>query len=130
MFTKNIYFKNFKTKTHFKSINKKLKDILNNKNEVINSLSVNYKNSFDKKKFKKKYNNLNFRVIGMGGSVLGSQTIYDFLKKKIKKKFIFINNLQALTKKSDQKNFTNLIVSKSGNTIETIANSNILIKKK
>ncbi len=130
MFTKNIYFKNFKTKTYFKSINKKLKDILNNKNEVINSLSVNYKNSFETRKFKKKYNNLNFRVIGMGGSVLGSQTIYDFLKIKIKKKFIFINNLQALTKKSEQKNFTNLIVSKSGNTIETIANSNILIKKK
>ena len=130
MFTKNISFKNFKTKTHYKSINKKLKDILKNKNEVINSLSANYKNSFDTKKFKKKYNNLNFRVIGMGGSVLGTQTIYDFLKKKIKKKFIFINNLQALTKKSDQKNFTNLIVSKSGNTIETIANSNILIKKK
>ena len=53
MFTKNIYFKNFKTKTYFKSINKKLKDILNNKNEVINSLSVNYKNSFEKRKFKK-----------------------------------------------------------------------------
>ena len=129
MFTKNIFFLNFKHKAPSKSINKKLKHIINNKNEVINSLSLNYKNSFDSKKLKKKYNNLNFRVIGMGGSVLGTQTIYDFLKRKIKKKFVFVDNLQALRKKPDQKNFTNLIVSKSGNTIETIANSNILIKK-
>ena len=129
MFTNNIFFLNFKHKAPLKSINKKLKHIINNKNEVINSLSLNYKNSFDSKKLKKKYNNLNFRVIGMGGSVLGTQTIYDFLKRKIKKKFVFIDNLQALRKKTHQKKFTNLIVSKSGNTIETIANSNILIKK-
>ena len=32
--------------------------------------------------------------------------------------------------KKDNKNYTNFIISKSGNTIETIANSNILIKKK
>ena len=129
MFTKNIFFLNFKHKAPSKSINKKLKHIINNKNEVINSLSLNYKNSFDSKKLKKKYNNLNFRVIGMGGSVLGTQTIYDFLKRKIKKKFVFVDNLQDVRKKSHQKKFTNLIVSKSGNTIETIANSNILIKK-
>ena len=129
MFTNNIFFLNFKHKAPSKSINKKLKHIINNKNEVINSLSLNYKNSFDSKKLKKKYNNLNFRVIGMGGSVLGTQTIYDFLKRKIKKKFVFIDNLQALRKKTHQKKFTNLIVSKSGNTIETIANSNILINK-
>ena len=98
--------------------------------EVINSLSENYKNSFEPEKLKKKYNNSNFRVIGMGGSILGTQAIYDFLKKKIKKKFIFIDNLEASRKKPDHKHYTNLIVSKSGNTIETIANSNILIKKK
>ena len=91
MFTNNIFFLNFKHKAPLKSINKKLKHIINNKNEVINSLSLNYKNSFDSKKLKKKYNNLNFRVIGMGGSVLGTQTIYDFLKKKKKK------NLSLLT---------------------------------
>ena len=130
MFTKNISFQNFKTKTNVKNIKKKLKKILNDENEVINSLSENYKNSFISKKLKKKYSKLNFRVIGMGGSVLGTQSIYEFFKKKIKKKFIFINNLDASRKKPDQKNYTNLIVSKSGNTIETIANLNILIKKK
>ena len=64
----------------------------------------------------------------MGGSTLGTQAIYDFLKHKIKKNFIFIDNLLNKQKK-EKKNFINLIVSKSGNTIETIVNSNILIKK-
>ena len=31
-----------------------------------------------------------FRIIGMGGSSLGAQAIYDFLKKKIKKNFYFL----------------------------------------
>jgi glucose-6-phosphate isomerase len=68
-------------------------------------------------------------VIGMGGSSLGTQTIYDFLKHKIKKKFVFSDNLQVNLNK-DKKKYTNLIVSKSGNTIETIVNANIFIKKK
>ena len=66
----------------------------------------------------------------MGGSSLGAQAIYDFLKNKIKKNFLFIDNLQARKKISKKKNFTNLVISKSGNTIETIANVNILVKKK
>ena len=68
-------------------------------------------------------------MIGIGGSILGSQAIYDFLKKKIKKKFLFVDNL-ASNKNFKKKKMTNLIISKSGNTIETIVNSNILIKKK
>ena len=65
----------------------------------------------------------------MGGSSLGTQAVYDFLKHKIKKNFIFINDLQNKQKKETKKSLTNLVVSKSGNTIETIVNSNILIKK-
>jgi glucose-6-phosphate isomerase len=34
----------------------------------------------------------------MGGSTLGTQAIYNFLEKKIKKKFSFIDNLQSITK--------------------------------
>ena len=66
----------------------------------------------------------------MGGSSLGTQAIYDFLKEKIKKNFIFINNLLPNQKVNKKSRFTNIVVSKSGNTIETIANVNILIKKK
>ena len=65
----------------------------------------------------------------MGGSILGTQAIYDFLKHKIKKKFYFINNLKSFTKKQNTHNFLNLIVSKSGNTTETIVNTNIFVKK-
>ena len=64
----------------------------------------------------------------MGGSSLGTQTIYDFLKHKIRKNFVFSDNIQSTLIK-DKKKYTNLIVSKSGNTIETIVNTNILIKK-
>ena len=35
----------------------------------------------------------------MGGSALGTQAVYDFLKHKIKKKFIFINDLQNKQRK-------------------------------
>ena len=40
-------------------------------------------------------------MIGMGGSILGSEAIYSFLKDKIKKKFYFINNLQSLKNSSN-----------------------------
>ena len=38
----------------------------------------------------------------MGGSTLGAQAIYDFLKKKIKKNFIFVDNLNAFKNKKDK----------------------------
>ena len=40
----------------------------------------------------------------MGGSTLGAQAIYDFLKKKIKKNFIFVDNLNAFKNKKAKKN--------------------------
>ena len=54
----------------------------------------------------------------------------DFLGDKVKKNFIFTNNLNINQKFfNNKKNILNLIISKSGNTLETIANVNILIKK-
>ena len=66
----------------------------------------------------------------MGGSILGTRAIYDFLKKKIKNKFHFIDNLSINNVPSKKNSFLNIIVSKSGNTLETLSNANILIKKK
>ena len=131
MLTSSISFVNFKKKIKYTKVKKNLKLIIDkkNQNQVIKSLSKNYKYSFKKKKLDKYRKFSNFRVIGMGGSILGTQSIYEFLKNRIKKKFLFIDNLQNY-KKKEKKRFTNLIVSKSGNTIETIVNSNILIKKK
>jgi len=129
MLTKNISFKNFKVKGYTKKVKKILDDILVKKNSVLDSLSSNYKNSYNKKtilKFKK-YNNIN--VVGMGGSILGTESIYYFLKSKIKKNFFFYNNLQSKIDPSHKRNkYLNIIVSKSGNTLETISNSNIIIK--
>ena len=130
MLTKGINFKNFTVKTNYKNLSKNLNSIIKKNNEVLNSLGKNYIYNYDKKKIKKFKKNSNFRIIGMGGSSLGAQAIYDFLKHKIKKNFEFINNLQSYYKFNNKKNFTNLIISKSGNTIETIVNSNILIKRK
>ena len=129
MLTKSVKFTNFKIKTNSLLIKKKLISLLKSKNEILNSLSQNYKDNFTKKILLKYKKNTDYRVIGMGGSSLGTQTIYDFLKHKIKKKFVFSDNLQVNLIK-DKKKYTNLIVSKSGNTIETIVNANIFIKKK
>ena len=130
MFTQNISFKNFLIKKKKLVIKKNLNQILNEKNQVISSLSKSYKDSFNKKNTKYFNKKFDYRIIGMGGSTLGAQAIYDFLKKKIKKKFIFVDNLNALENKKEKKNLNNLIISKSGNTTETIVNANILIKKK
>ena len=128
MFTKNFLFKDFKKKRKNKVFSKYLKEIINNKNEIIKSLGNNYKYSYSKNSIKnfKKYKDI--RIFGMGGSSLGANAIYDFLKYKINKNFYFIFNLNK--KNFSKKKYLNLVISKSGNTLETIVNSNILIKKK
>ena len=130
MLTTGINFTNFKDRANISVIKKKLSFLFKEKNQVIKSLSRNYINDFNKKKIKKYKKSLNFRIIGMGGSSLGAQAVYDFLKEKIKKKFFFIDNLQNTQKVDNKTNYTNLVISKSGNTLETIVNANILIKKK
>ena len=130
MLTSGIHFKNFKIKSRQKEAKNELKKILKEKNQIILSLSKNYKNSFTKNLVNKFKYKKNYRLIGMGGSSLGGQTIYQFLSKKIKKKFLFFDNLQTTYYKEKKKKFTNLIISKSGNTIETIVNLNILLNKK
>ena len=130
MFTENIKFKNFKIiKKRIPAVKKELNILLSENNSVISSLNKRYKNSFNLKVLKKYKKFSNFRVFGMGGSTLGTQAIYDFLKHKIKKSFFFLDNLQSFRKKNNKK-FLNLIISKSGNTIETIVNVNIFLKKK
>ncbi len=128
MLTSGIKFSNFKNSANNKKIKKNFDKIIKSKNKIIESLGKNYLYSFNKKQLRKYKKFSNFRLIGMGGSILGTQTIYEFLKHKIKKNFIFEDNIQN-KKNISKKKFTNIIVSKSGNTIETIVNTNILIKK-
>ena len=130
MLTDGINFKNFNVKAKPQLVKKKFELLIKENNEVLKSLSKNYQNSFSKN-FVSKYKKFsNFRIIGLGGSTLGSQAIYQFLFKKIKKKFVFIDNLDPSFRKNTKTKNLNLIISKSGNTIETIANANILINKK
>ena len=61
----------------------------------------------------------------MGGSILGTKSIYSFFKKKIKKEVFFFDNLDLdLQKKykkiKNLKNSCFIIAGKSGRTIETI----------
>ena len=127
MLTSNIKFKNFNIS--------KIKNLKNFKNEkwfkkirLFESLKLNYKYSYTKEQIKKINKNKNFRLIGMGGSTLGVEAIYQFLNHKIKKKFIFINNLNSKLNNYEKKiKATNIIISKSGNTLETIVNSNALV---
>ncbi len=127
----NIVLSNFRKKLSKEKIKKNLNFLLKKKNEILKSCSPSYKYKYSNKFLKKiKKKSLNLRVIGMGGSILGLKAISQFLSSKIKKKVIYIDNLNPdLKNYKDLKKPLNLVISKSGNTLETIANVNILVKK-
>ena len=130
MLTSRIIFTNFKVKINNFLIKKELTNLLKKNDELVKSLSLNYSYNFNIKKLKKFKNKKFFRIIGIGGSILGAKAIYYFLKNKIKKKFVFVDNLTPKINHNIKKKYTNIVISKSGNTIETIINCNILLKKK
>ena len=133
MLTSNIKFTNFilkqkkKTIYNFKQLKK---ENWIKKYKLILSLTPNYKYSYTKAQIKNLKKKTFFRLIGMGGSILGAKAIYKFLQDKTKKKFVFIDNLKPNLSKYEKSNeAVNLIVSKSGNTLETISNASILINQ-
>ena len=95
--------------------------------EFLKSFKKNYKYSYDNKLLKKYKYFKNINIIGRGGSSLGSKAIYKFLHHKIKKKLTFSESLN-LNKENINKGL-NIIISKSGNTLETIVNSNLALSK-
>ena len=126
-----MIFKNFLNIKKNKIIKKDLLNLIKKQPKLFETLKPNYKYSYSKKIISKYKKFSNIRIIGMGGSVLGTEAIYDFLKNKIKKKFTFINSLNSNADYFKDKNINlNLIISKSGNTLETIANASTLIKSK
>ena len=129
MTTDNFNFKNFRIKKNYKKIKKDFELLIKENNTIIKSLSTFYKSSYTDKKIQKFKKYSNIKIIGMGGSILGAESIYEFLKDKIKKNFYFINNLKPKIINNNKKN-VNLIISKSGNTLETISNLNVHLKKK
>ncbi len=125
MDTKNFFFQDFNKKKKNKNLKLYLKKIVYSKNEIIKSLSKDYKYSYSKLTIKKLKGFKNVRIFGMGGSSLGAHAIYDFLKNKIKDNFYFLSNLKKTRFILKNKKCLNLIISKSGNTLETIVNVNI-----
>ena len=129
MMSENIHYQGF-VKKKIKKKNKlqkfpSLKTLLKNY-PLLNTLTSNYMYNYDKKITNKlkKFNDYN--LIGIGGSALGTKAIYDFLNYKIKKKFYFYDNLQNNKILKSNTNRLNIIVSKSGNTLETISNLNLI----
>jgi len=88
----NIKFENFKiNKKKNNKVNLILKKILRQNTEIIQSLKENYKDKYNKK-FIKKFNKFKkINIFGMGGSILGSKALYNFLSLS-KKHFSFIDN--------------------------------------
>ena len=133
MLTSNIKFINFIQKQKKKPIYnfKQLKkENWIKKYKLLLSLTPNYKYSYTKAQIKNLKKKTFFRLIGMGGSTLGAKAIYKFLQDKTKKKFVFIDNLKPKLSKYEKSNeAVNIIISKSGNTLETILNTSILINQ-
>ena len=121
---------------------KKTKKIFNSFKEEFNTKKMSFLDSYTKDyKFEfsssviKKYSKYkNIIIIGMGGSILGVKSIYSFLKQKIKKEVFFFDNLD-LNLYSEYKKIKNLknscfiVISKSGNTLETLTNLNTIFSK-
>jgi len=143
MLKKDNFFKNYftnlsdyktnltKTKKVFDSF---IVDLQNNKIPLFESFEKNYEFDFSAATVKKFSKYRNIIVIGMGGSILGAKSIYSFLGKKIKKEVFFFDNLDLnlRLKYKRIKNLNNscfVVVSKSGNTLETIVNLGTIFSK-
>ena len=129
------HFVNFKNFVHIKK-NRNLEIKLKKKLDIcvqeklIKSFSKKYKYSYENINFKKYNNFKNINLVGMGGSALGAKAIYNFFSPKIKKKFTFVDNINLKKNYNQNLKSLNLVISKSGNTLETISNFKSLKNKK
>ena len=134
MFSKKIKITCFDSqKKNNKKIERLFSEILQKKKlsyKVIDTFSNNYQYSYDKKKISKFKKYKTISVFGLGGSSLCIKAIYDFLKFKIKKKVYFYDNLDVEVPKIVKNKNLDIIISKSGTTLETIVNQNIFSSSK
>ena len=121
-------------KKYEKNIQKIFQNIIEEINEpkkTLNVLSQKYEFNFKFKDLKSFKNFKKIAFIGMGGSILGAEAISSFLGKSEKRNFYFFDNIDEkkisnFKKKENLKKILFLIISKSGNTIETLANVSTL----
>ena len=126
-----LNFSKDKKSKSFKKFEKILKSIMKNisyPNNTLNILSKNFNFNFKKNEIEKFKKFKKIAVIGMGGSILGTEAIYSFLKHKIKKKVYFFDDLDEnkifeIKKKEILSQILFIIISKSGNTTETLSNA-------
>ena len=149
MLKKDNFFKNYfvNSRRYYENIKKVkktyssfLEDLKNFKIPLLESYEKDYKFNFSTATVKKFSKYKNIIIFGMGGSILGTKSIYSFFKKKIKKEVFFFDNLDSnlnleYNKIKNLKNSCFIVVSKSGNTLETITNlatvfSKTLLKNK
>ena len=110
-------------------------DIENFEIPFIETFKKDYNYDFSQSLVKKFSRYKKIIIIGMGGSILGSKSIYSFFKEKIKKEVFFFDNLDEdlivnFNKIKNRKNSCFVIISKSGSTLETLANFLLVSKKK
>ena len=133
MFSKKIKITCFDLKKDNNKIKKLFFEILKNKDfsyKIINTFSNNYQNSFNKKIITKFNKYKTISIFGLGGSSLCIKAIYDFLRFKIVKKVYFYDNLNVTVPKIVKNKNLDLVISKSGSTLETIVNQNVFSKSK
>ena len=126
-----------KLKEDFNKIFNQILADITTSGKTLNVLNKDFIFNFKQKDLNKFRKFKSIAVIGMGGSILGTEAIHNFLGEKIKKKVYFFNdlNIENITNFKKKENLDKtliLIISKSGSTIETISNAFILktIKKK
>ncbi|CAO6128517.1 Pgi Glucose-6-phosphate isomerase [Candidatus Pelagibacterales bacterium] len=118
-------------KNNLRKCSEMFKNLLNNKeNFFLNTLSEEYQKSlFLKRIFLKNKIHKNILIVGMGGSVLGTKMLSSFFG--LDKNYYFLDNLNNSTVndfiKKDLSKFSIFIISKSGRTLETLANCNIIL---
>ena len=84
---KNNIFKN--TLRNYNKIIKSIDIEIENTNKTLNILNNNFKHNFNLKDLKKIKKYKIVALLGMGGSILGAEAIYNFLENKIKKFYFF-----------------------------------------
>ena len=134
LFLKNNIQKKYLDKNSLKKLSKEYKKIIsevsseiNNTTKTLSVLSDKFKFNFNIKDLSKFKKYKTIALIGMGGSILGAEAINNFLKIKIKKKIYFFDNLDAkkisnIKKKEKLSEILFIVISKSGNTVETLSN--------
>ena len=134
MFSKKIKISCFnQKKKNNKNIKNLFSEILQKKEHsyrVINTFSNKYQYAYSKKKISKFKKYKSISIFGLGGSSLCIKAIYDFLGFKIRKKIYFYDNLDAAVPKIIKNKNLDIIISKSGSTLETIVNQNIFSNSK